>query len=226
MKQIAVKVLGYLENVTSFAASIDPMFGIVSSVVSAARKGLDETNGHHDPELDKDFKEIHSKLKEISDKNHELLKQIRVSEVTENLKKYEERIKHQYNAFTEMIERVKKDQANAKKYMAEFERIYERDHSEESLQVYYNSVTGNKSLVFGRPVLEVYMDACNRDHEKMKQHCLHIANLFQKGLMALMGYTAVTEDDEEEMRDKWYPRVEQIQKKFDDVLNECQNKSS
>ncbi|XP_037549327.1 rapunzel 2 [Nematolebias whitei] len=225
MKEVAVKVLGYLEKVTSFASSIDPMFGIVSSVVGAVRQGLDDKDGQ-DPSLDKDFEEINSKLKEISEKNQELLKQIRVTEVNENLKKYEERIKHQYDAFIEMVEKVKKHQTKAKQFMADFEKIYEGDHSEESLLVFYNNVTGNRNLVFGRPVLEVYMDDCNRNHEKMKQYCLHFANLFQKGLVALMGYTAVTEDDEEEIREKWYPRVQEIQEKFDDVLKACQNESS
>ncbi|XP_017277564.1 rapunzel 2 [Kryptolebias marmoratus] len=225
IKEVAVKVLGYLETATSFAASIDPMFGIVSSVVSAARDTLDDGDGH-DPALDKHFKEINTKLKAISEENQKLVNQIRATEVRDNLKKYEDRIELQYDRFIEMIEKVKRDQAHANKYMDDFKDLYERQHSEEALLVYYNNVTGKGNLVFGRPVLEVYMDAFNRKHEPMKQLCLHIGHLFQKGLIALMGYTAVTKDDEEQMQDKWYPRVKEIQEKFSEVLNKCQNKSS
>ncbi|KAM9339781.1 protein rapunzel-like [Symphorus nematophorus] len=222
IKKTAVTVLTCVEKVSSFASSIDPIFGIVSSLVGVARKGLVDDKGHP---LDKDFQEINSKLQSISEKNHQCLKKIRIDEVNETYGKYEEYIKHQYAAFNTMVANVKKDPAKTENYMEEYERIYERDKSDMSLDVYYRGVMGTSSL-FARPLLKVYMENCDRNREIMERRCSHIAHLFHMGLIALMGYTAVTEDDEDEVREKWSKRVMDIQQKMQEVLSQCEDSSS
>lgn len=222
IKKTAAKVLCCVEKVSSFASSIDPIFGIVSSLVGVARKGLVDEEAHA---LDKDFQAIHSKLESISQKNQLCLRQIRIDEVNETYGKYEEYIKHQYTAFNSMVAQLKKDPDNTQRYMETFEKIYERDKSDMSLDVYYRGVMGTNSL-FGRPLLKVYLENCDRDREIMERRCSHITHLFHMGLIALMGYTAVTEDDEDEVREKWAKRVEDIQEKMQEVLSQCKVKTA
>uniref|UniRef100_A0A1A7Y393 Rapunzel 2 n=1 Tax=Iconisemion striatum TaxID=60296 RepID=A0A1A7Y393_9TELE len=222
IKGTAVKVLGLMEKVTSFASSIDPIFGVVSSLVKVARKGLEDDKTHP---LDKDFQEIHTKLESISEKNRLILNDILVKEVIENYGKYEEYIKHQYSSFIQMVAKVKKNPDDAKRYMEAFEKIYERDKSDLSLDVLYNGVMG-KSGLFGRPVLMVYLQSCDGDRKTMEHICSHFINLFHIGLIALMGYTAVTEDDEDEVKEKWSTRVMDIQTAMEDVLGKCKDPSS
>ncbi|MEQ2184460.1 hypothetical protein ILYODFUR_033529 [Ilyodon furcidens] len=222
IKKTAAKVLCCVEKVSSFASSIDPIFGVVSSLVGVARKGLTDDESH---ELDKDFQEIHAKLESISEKNQQCLKKVRIDEVNETYGKYEEYIKHQYDAFNKMVAQVKKDPDNSQRHMGTFEKIYERDKSDMSLDVFYRGVMGTKTL-FGRPLLDVYLENCDGDHEIMERRCSHIAHLFHMGLIALMGYTAVTEDDEDEVREKWAKRVYDIQEKMQEVLSQCKNKPS
>ncbi|XP_028255186.1 rapunzel 2 [Parambassis ranga] len=222
IKKTAAKVLACVEKVSSFASSIDPIFGIVSSLVGVARKGLVDEEGHP---LDKDFQAIHTKLESISKKNQQCLKKIHVDEVNETYGKYEEYIKHQYAAFNNMVAKVKKDPDNAQRHMENFEKIYERDKSDMSLDVYYRGVMATNTL-FGRPLLRVYLENCDGDREIMEHHCSHITHLFHMGLISLMGYTAVTEDDEDEVREKWAERVEDIQKKMQEILSECKDRSS
>lgn len=222
LRKTAAQVLLCVEKVSSFASSIDPIFGIVSSLVGVARKGLFHEEGHA---LDKDFQEINTKLESISRKNNQCLRKIRIDEVNETYGKYEEYIKHQYSSFNDMVARVKKDPDNTKRYMETFEKIYEKDKSDLSLDVYYRGVMGTK-LLFGRALLQVYLDNCDGDREIMESHCSHIAQLFQMGLIALMAYTAVTEDDEEEVKEKWASRVEEIQQKMQEILEQCKDKPS
>ncbi|PWA15047.1 hypothetical protein CCH79_00008717 [Gambusia affinis] len=222
IKKTAAKVLCCVEKVSSFASSIDPIFGIVSSLVGVARKGLADDESHA---LDKDFQAIHAKLESISEKNNQCLRQIRIDEVNETYGDYEEYIKHQYNAFNDMVAQVKKDPDNAQKYMVNFKKIYERDLGEMGLDVFYRGVMGIKTL-FGRALLDVYFDNCNGNHEIMERHCSRIAHLFHMGLIALMGYTAVIKDDEDEVREKWAKRVSEIQMKMEDVLKQCKNDST
>ncbi|XP_030004019.1 rapunzel 2 [Sphaeramia orbicularis] len=221
-KKNVAKVLNCVEKVTSFASSIDPIFGIVSSLVGVARKGL--TKDEENP-LDKDFQEINSKLESISQKNQQCLRQIRINEVNENYGKYEEYIKHQYAAFNTMVARVKKDPDGTQEHMEEFEKTYERDKSDLSLNVFYNGVMGN-GTVFGRSLLKVYMENCDGDLKIMEHRCSHFAHLFHMGLIALMAYTAVTEDDEDEVREKWSKRVLDIQQEMQKCLSQCKDKNS
>ncbi|XP_028836570.1 protein rapunzel isoform X2 [Denticeps clupeoides] len=217
LRQTAVKILVCVEKVSSFASSIDPLFGIVTSLVGVARKGLAKEETH---ELDKDFRQIHDKLEGISQRNQQTLRQIRIDEVNETFGKYEEYIKHQYAAFNSMVERVKKNPDHARSYMDEFENIYEKDKSDMSLDVFYRGVMGTGAL-FGRPLLKVYLEHCEGNRKVIEARCSHIAHLFHIGLMALMAYTAVTEDDEDEVKEKWAQRVVDIQDKMLEVLDQC-----
>ncbi|XP_043116501.1 rapunzel 2 [Puntigrus tetrazona] len=216
IKVTAVKVLCYVEKVSSFAANIDPLFGIVTSVVGVVRKGLVD---EEDNEMDKDFKQIHEKLETISEKNKQTLRKIRINEINETYGKHEETIKHQYDAFNTMVERVKLDPDNSDRHMGEFVKIYEGDGMDMSLDTYYRGLKGTS--MFGKPILQVYLESCQRNKKVMEARCSHIIHLFYIGLMALMAYTAATEDDEDEVRDKWHPRVTEIQQKMLDVLDQC-----
>ncbi|XP_029298680.1 rapunzel 2 [Cottoperca gobio] len=222
IKKTVTKVLGCVEKVSSFASSFNPIFGIVSSLIGVVRKGLIQEEGHA---LDSEFQTLHTQLESISDKNQQCLRRIRIDEVNETYGKYEEYIKHQYAAFNNMLAQVKKDPDNSQSYMETFEKIYERDKSDMSLDVYYRGVMGTK-LQFGRSLLKVYLDNCEGNREIMERRCSHITHLFHMGLIALMAYTAVTEDDEDEVRDKWSKRVEDIQKKMQEVLSQCKDNSS
>ncbi|XP_075995276.1 protein rapunzel-like [Genypterus blacodes] len=217
IKKTAIIVLCCVEKVTSFASSFDPIFGIVSSLVGVAHKQL--LNDKSNP-LDKDFQAISTKLESISKKNQQCLRQIRIDEVNETFGKYEENIKHQYEAFNTMLAAIKKDPESTSDYMDTFESIYQRDGSDLSLDVYYRGVMGTRTL-FGRPLLKVYLDHCNGNRKIMESRCSHIAHLFHMGLIAYMAYTAVSKDDEDEFREKWNKRVEDIQMKMLEVLGQC-----
>lgn len=217
IKVTAVKVLCYVEKISSFAANIDPLFGIVTSVVGVVRKGLVDEEDH---EMDKDFKQIHEKLETISEKNKQTLRQIHIDEINETYGKHEEVIKHQYNAFNTMVESVKRDPDNSDRHMEEFVKIYEKDGMDMSIDTYYRGVKG--AALFGKSILQVYLENCQENKKKvMEARCSHIAHLFYIGLMALMAYYTVSEDDEDEVRDKWGPRVIEIQAKMQEVLDQC-----
>ncbi|XP_037650191.1 protein rapunzel-like [Sebastes umbrosus] len=222
IKKTAAMVLGCVEKVSSFASSIHPIFGIVSSLVRVARTGLFQVEEHP---LDKEFQPLHSKLETIHEKNQQCLRRIRIDEVNETYGKYEEYIKHQYTAFNNMVAQVKKDPHNTEDHMKDYKKIYERDKSDMSLDVYYHGVMGTK-LLFGRTLLKVYLDNCDGNREIMERRCSHITHLFYMGLIALMAYTAVTEDDENKVREKWTKKVADIQEKMQEVLSQCKDDSS
>ncbi|XP_030203847.1 protein rapunzel-like isoform X2 [Gadus morhua] len=222
IQKTVVKVLICVEKVTSFASSVDPICGIIFPLVRLLRKGLQEDEEAH--ALEKDFQALHCKIGSISAKNRQCLPQIRMDEVIETYVKHEEFIKHQYKAFGDMVTRVKKNPDAADQYMSTFKRTYEHDKADLGLKVHYDGVMGEGS-VFAQPLLLVYLEHCGRDRTVMEHRCSDLRLLFHMGLIALMAYTAVTEDDEEEVAQKWKKRMEEIQSKMEEVLSQCKEAS-
>ena len=220
-RKTVVKVLICVEKVTSFASSVDPICGMIFPLVRQLRKGLQEDEEAH--ALEKNFQALHCNIDSISAKNRQCLAQIRIDEVNETYGKCEEFIKHQYAALGNMVTKVKKDPDHADKHMSDFEKIYERDKADESLNTYYRGVMGGS--LFARPLLLVYLKHCGQDFTVMERRCSHLRLLFHKGLFALMAYKAVIEDDEEEVTQKWKKRMEEIQSKMEEVLSQCKEAS-
>ncbi|XP_073702773.1 protein rapunzel-like [Garra rufa] len=215
IKVTAAKVLCCVEKISSFASNINPLFGIVTSIVRFVRKGLVE---EEDNALAKDFKQIHEKLETISKKNKQTLQQIHINEIKETYGKYEKNIKQQYEFFNTMVESVKQDQKK-ENCIVTFLENYNKDKMDISLNAFYLGVTNPP--MFGKPILQVYLENCQRNKKVMEARCSHIAYLFYIGLMSLMAYHAAREDDEDEVRDKWIPKVKEIEAKMQEVLDQC-----
>ncbi|MCJ8745443.1 hypothetical protein PDJAM_G00130270 [Pangasius djambal] len=217
IKKTAVIVLGCLEKVSSFASSFNPLFGIVTSLVGVVRKGLVEDEAN---ELDKDFQQIHDKLESISEQNKQLQDQIHISEINKNYGDLEKNIEHQYKAFKTMVDRVRKDPENGERYREDFKKIYRKQQGRLNLNVYYQAIMEEQGP-FGRPLLKYYLDHCKKNRKIMEARCAHLVYLFHIGLIALMAYYVVTEDDEDEFREEWGQKVINIQTKMQEVLDEC-----
>ncbi|CAL8294830.1 unnamed protein product [Merluccius merluccius] len=219
VKKTTVNVLFWVEKVSSVASSFIPLLSIVSTVVAVVRKGLQDDESLP---MEKDFQSLQEKMETISEKNRQCLQQIKTNEVNETLAKYEDFIKKQYEKFVDMVTQVEKDPATARQHMDDFVRIYEGCKADMSLGVFYRSVMGEGS-VFGRPLLQVYLKACDCDRNIMEHRCSYLNVLFYKGLIALMAYTAVTKDDVEREVKKWARQMQDVQTKMEEVLGQCKD---
>ncbi|XP_029595612.1 uncharacterized protein LOC115178518 [Salmo trutta] len=219
-KETVVLILQGMEKVSSFAATINPLFNIVTAVVKVT-KNLVAKDLTQDPETQQ-LDHIHVKLESISKTNQQILKQIHLDEVNEKYSKYEEYIKHQYTALNTMVTQFKNDPEERERYMKDFQEVYERDKDTLALDTYYSSVINENKTFEQRGLLEVYLEHYKQNRDVMEKKCSQLANVFRMGLMTLMAYTVVTEDDEAEVREKWAPRVEKIQAKMDEALAQCE----
>ncbi|XP_060717946.1 protein rapunzel-like [Tachysurus vachellii] len=213
IKHTAAIVLGYLESVSSFAATFNPLFGIVTTLVGAARKGLvdDDTS-----KLDKDFQQIHEKLESISEQSKELLDQIEITEITKNYGDLEKNIEHQYRSFKNMVENIREDPEKSECYKEDFKKIYRKQKGHQNLNRYYDAIMEDEGP-FGKQLLKI-PEHDKKDKKRMEAKCSHLAYLFHIGLIALMAYYVVTEDDDEEFRNEWGKKVFVIQTKMQEVL--------
>ncbi|XP_014018886.1 uncharacterized protein [Salmo salar] len=215
-----VIILNGIEIFSAFAATIIPLFEVVTAVVKVT-KALVAKDLTQDQNA-KEFNQIHAKLESISKTNQQILKQSQLDEVNEKYGKYEEYIKHQYTALITMVEQIQKDPEGREEYMAEFQRVYERDLSDLSLNMYYKSVIEEEKAFEQKGLLKVYQEHYKQNRDVMEKRCSQLANIFQMGLMTLMAYTVVTEEDEDVVREKWDPRMLEIQAKMIKALSQCE----
>lgn len=217
MKQTAAMVLGCLEKVSSFAESFNPLFGIVTSLVGVVRKGLVEDEANI---LDKNFQEIHEKLESISVQNKQLLDQIHLSEINKNYGDMEKNIEEQYRALKNMVDRIRKDPEKDEYHRKQFKNIFRKQKGRMNLNAYYDAIMEDHGP-FGRPLLKDYLEHCDRDKKIMEAKCAHLTYIFHIGLMALMAYYVVIDDDVDEFREEWGQKVIDIQTKMQEVLDDC-----
>ncbi|KAK2815265.1 hypothetical protein Q7C36_023531 [Tachysurus vachellii] len=215
--QIKQTVLDLLESVSSFAATFNPLFGIVTKLVGAAKKGVvdDDTI-----KLDKDFQQIHEKLECISEQNKQLLDQIHTDEINKNYGNLEKNIKHQYQGFKNMVENIRGDPEKSELYREDFKNIYRENDGHQNLNRYYDAIMEDEGA-FGKLLLKIYLEHYKKNKKIMEAKCSHLAYIFHIGLIALMAYYVVTEDDEDEFREEWGQKVFNIQTKMQEVLKEC-----
>ncbi|KAM9512739.1 protein rapunzel-like [Salvelinus alpinus] len=223
-KETVVIILQGMEKVSSFTATINPLFDIVTAVVKVTKNLVaKDLTQNLTQDLDtQQLGHIHAKLESISKTNQQILKQIHLNEVNEKYSKYEEYIKHQYTALNTMVEQFKNHPEGSERYMKDFQEVYERDKDTLALDTYYSSVVKENKTFEQRGLLEVYLEHYKQNRDVMEKKCSQLSNVFRMGLMTLMAYTVVTEDDEVEVREKWAPRVKKIQAKMDEVLAQCE----
>ncbi|KAM7383021.1 hypothetical protein PAMP_002709 [Pampus punctatissimus] len=129
----------------------------------------------------------------------------------------EENLKNQFRKFMEMVDARPE---HRKRKRDDFEESYANDLGDQNLHTLYDGVMGKPKL-FSRPILEVYLKHSQGDRSTMERLCTRLTYLFCIGLIALMGYTAIIEDDEEGLSEEWTEKMEQVQEKMQEALHKC-----
>ncbi|XP_028649984.1 protein rapunzel-like [Erpetoichthys calabaricus] len=200
--------------ISSAAAVVNPIFGLAGSIIRLVLHNIDDEDMNT---LKREFQSVHSGLDNISQQNKKTLMQIQKETVDGQYSKIEENLKNQFRKFMEIVE-AKPEQKEQKKN--KFQESFANDDGDQNLNTLYDGVMGNARL-FSKPILEVYMKFSNGDRQIMEPLCTRLTYLFCIGLVALMGYTAIIEDDEDEIREKWGKKMEDVQRKMQTVLSTC-----
>ncbi|XP_029592754.1 uncharacterized protein LOC115176697 [Salmo trutta] len=219
-KQTFVTILNGMEKVSSFAATISPLFNIITAVVKVTKAVVAK-----DLTQDQDannFGQIHAKLEKISQNNQNFLKQIHLDEVNEKYGQCEEFIRHQYTAFNTMVEQIQKDPEGRERYMKDFQEVYEGDKCDFALNTYYDSVIEENKAFEQRGLLKVYLEHYKEDQDVMEKKCSQLANIFRMGLMTRMAYKVAKGHNVDDFRVEWELKVKKIQEKMDEALAQCE----
>ncbi|KAJ8354590.1 hypothetical protein SKAU_G00221570 [Synaphobranchus kaupii] len=203
LKRGLVKVLECVTTISSAAAVVNPIFGVAGSLIRVVLHHVDDEDIKT---LKQEFGSVNRALDEISQQNHNALLQIKKETLDSQYCHVEDNLRNQFRKFMEIVE-ARPDNRNYK--IEAFKESYADDLGDQNLYTLYEGVMGKPKL-FSRPILEVYMKHSQGDRRVMERLCTRLTYLFCIGLIALMGYTAVMEDDEEGISEEWAAKMEDI----------------
>lgn len=214
LKQGLIKVLECVATISSAAAVVNPIFGVAGSLIRVVLHHVDDEDIRT---LKREFGSVNRALDDLSRQNHNALLQIKKETIDGQYSKVEDNLRNQFRKFMEMVE-ARPEHRERKK--ADFETSYSNDLGDQNLHTLYEGVVG-KRKIFSRPILEVYLKHSQGDRHTMEHLCTRLTYLFCIGLIALMGYAAVIEDDEESLSEEWAEKMEHVQEKMQEALRRC-----
>ncbi|KAK2815273.1 hypothetical protein Q7C36_023539 [Tachysurus vachellii] len=214
LKRDLVKVLKCVSAISSAAAVVNPIFGVVGSLIRVILHHVDDEDIQT---LRREFVSVHRSLDEISKQNHSILLQIRKETLDGQYNQVENNLRNQFRKFMEFV-KARPEHVEGKR--DDFEESFANDLGDQNLHTLYDGVMGKPKL-FSRPILDVYMTYSKGEKSVMERLCTHITYLFCIGLIPLMGYATIIGDDEEGLREEWAAKMEEVQEKMQEVLRKC-----
>lgn len=214
LKRGLVKVLECVATISSAATVVNPIFGVAGSLIRVVLHHVDDEDIKT---LKREFGSVNRALDEISQQNHNALQQIKKETLDGQYSQVEINLRNQFRKFMAIVE-ARPDKRNGK--IEAFKESYADDLGDQNLYTLYEGVMGKPKL-FSKPILEVYMKHSHGDRQVMDRLCTRLTYLFCIGLIALMGYTALMEDDEEGIAEEWAAKMEDVQERMQEELRKC-----
>lgn len=214
LKRGLIKVLECVATISSAAAVVNPIFGVAGSLIRVVLHQVDDEDLQ---KLKREFGSMNRALDDISNQNRQALQQIRKETVDKQYGQIEDNLRNQFRKFMEIVE-AKPEHVQRKK--DDFVESYMNDNEDQNMHTLYDGVMGKRKL-FSRPILEVYMKHSQGDPRVMENLCTRLAYLFCIGIIAMMGYYALIEDDVESRNEEWEEKMKNVQEKMQEVLRRC-----
>lgn len=214
LKRGVVQVLKCVSAISTAATVVNPIFGVAGSLIRVVLHHIDDEDIKT---LKQEFGNVNRGLDEISQQNRNALLQIKKETLDSQYCRVEENLRNQFRKFMDIVE-ARPDKRKSK--MEAFMESYADDLGDQNLYTLYEGVMGKPKL-FSKPILEVYLKHSQGDYRVMERLCTRLNYLFCIGLIALMGYTALMEDDEESLSEEWAAKMEDVQEKMEEVLRRC-----
>ncbi|XP_039608862.1 protein rapunzel-like [Polypterus senegalus] len=215
VKQIMRGIWMGIAEISCNAAVVHPVFGIVGLVMKGISSAVDKDE---DQEVQKDLNELLPKIEKILTENKKTLNNIKKMSVILQNDDTVKNIKHQFKKFKDMYEAKE----NFKKQETdEFIKTFKECKRSMNLDSLYDNVLWEKKL-FGEPILEVYKKSSDNDPEVMKKLCTFLQCLFAEGIIALVAFKVVTDDNVDKCVKEWEEKMENVDRCLAQVLKESQ----
>uniref|UniRef100_A0A4W5Q6T9 Rapunzel 4 n=1 Tax=Hucho hucho TaxID=62062 RepID=A0A4W5Q6T9_9TELE len=202
------------EVVASFAGDLFPVFAIAAPIVKLA---LDNVESKEAAFMKEQFQKVHERLEVVSEEMQRINEEIKKSGVDAAYFSVEENISNQFRKYMDILNAKPKFREVKKKLFMEH---FVKTGGDKNLHTLYSAVTGDNFS--GESVLEITLNYEEKSRRAVEDFCARLKKLFCIGLIALMGYTALKDcDDEEKLLQDWGEKMKEVQVKINAVIEDC-----
>nr|XP_029481289.1 protein rapunzel-like [Oncorhynchus nerka]XP_029481299.1 protein rapunzel-like [Oncorhynchus nerka] len=202
------------EVVASIAGDLFPVFAIAAPIVKLA---LDNVESKEAAFMKEQFQKVRERLEVVSEEMQRINEEIKKSGADAAYFSVEENISNQFRKYMDILNAKPKFREVKKKLFMEH---FVKTGGDKNLYTLYSAVTGDNFS--GESVLEITLNYEEKSRRAMEDFCARLKKLFCIGLIALMGYTALKDcDDEEKLLQDWGEKMKDVQVKMNAVIEDC-----
>ncbi|KAF6730183.1 hypothetical protein FQA47_016000 [Oryzias melastigma] len=210
-----VEIMGQAAEV--LASTVGQLHPILEAVFVASAELLSNPEGREARYLTEQFEMVNQKLEGIQDEIDKIALELQKTSLNKQNFDQEAQMISQYEKFQEFVNAKPKFREKKKE---KFLKQYENTDGDLNLEALYNAFTGEN--MSGDPMLDTVVATEQRSRRAVEDFCARLKKLFVIGIIAVMGYAALTEGNvEEEMVKKWQTRMEDVEKRMKAAVDDC-----
>ncbi|KAJ3597678.1 hypothetical protein NHX12_001195 [Muraenolepis orangiensis] len=210
------------EVVASIAGDLFPIFSIAAPLVRLALGNVESKEATF---MKEQFQKVRERLEVMSEQIQRVNDEIKKSGADAAYFSVEENIINQFRNYMDIL--------NAKPKYREVRKMVFLEHfvktgGDKSLNTLFNAVTGDN--FGGESVLEITLNYNEKSRRGMEDFCARLKKLFCIGLIALMGFTVLKDESDDESTDEsdekkilgeWGEKMKAVQVKMNTVIEDC-----
>uniref|UniRef100_A0A8C7Y6H7 Rapunzel 5 n=1 Tax=Oryzias sinensis TaxID=183150 RepID=A0A8C7Y6H7_9TELE len=210
-----IEIMGQAAEV--LASTVGQLHPILEAVFVASAELLSNPEGKEARYLTLQFDMVNKKLEGIQDEIDKIALELQKTSLNKQNFDQEAQMISQYEKFQEFVNANPKFREKKKE---KFLKQYENTDGDLNVEALYYAVTGEN--MSGEPMLDVVVATEQRSRRAVEDFCAQLKKLFMIGIIAIMGYAALTEGNvEEEMVKKWQVRMEDVEKRMKAAVDDC-----
>ncbi|XP_010862083.3 protein rapunzel [Esox lucius] len=200
------------------ASAVGELFPLCEAAAPVLRLALDNVQSREVFYVKEQFLAVRNKMDVLSTQLEDIDSEIKKGRLDSQYFSVEENIRNQFRKYMDILEaKPQYREVKTKLFLDHFSKT----GGEKNLYVLYDALMGTNS--FGESILEVVEKYVARNRRLLEDFCVRMKELFCLGLIALLGYCALTQspDEEQDSICKWSKKIEEVESKMKTCINAC-----
>ncbi|XP_049587676.1 protein rapunzel isoform X1 [Syngnathus scovelli] len=200
------------------ASAVGELFPLCQAAAPVLRLALDNVRSKEVFYVKEQFLTVRNSLDLLSGQLEDIDCEIKKARLDSQYFAVEENLRNQFRKYMDIIEAKPQFREVKTKLFLEH---FSRSGGEKNLFVLYHALMGDSS--FGESILDVVERYVSRNRRLLEDFCVRMKELLCLGLIALMGYTALTQNHQEE-DDKiqdWSRKMDEIELRMKITIQSC-----
>ncbi|XP_077432665.1 protein rapunzel-like [Vanacampus margaritifer] len=200
------------------ASAVGELFPLCEAAAPVLRLAMDNVHSKEVFYVKEQFLTVRNSLDLLSGQLEDIDCEIRKARLDSQYFAVEENLRNHFRKYLDVLEAKPQFREVKTKLFLEH---FSRSGGEKNLFVLYHALMGNSS--FGESVLDVVERYVSRNRRLLEDFCVRMKELLCLGLIALMGHTALTQNQQEE-RDKmedWSHKMDEVEVRMKTAIQSC-----